>query len=274
MATLEKDDLRKILEAVFNEIQGDLKQLGVQDKDSLINQVVENLTGKIDPATLKSAGVHKALGIALISQAVTNKFPGQGFDYSILFADKSNVNANELKNELIPELKKLFGLTQLNPKLTPKATAKKIDEYAEKLAAEITSRFMNAPAGQDNLAQNNVFNALIVEMYLRSIYGGNLPSREGDIDFPVLEIIGEFLGRPQEGPNQANPESLMEKRTSYDTRDADYQGFEEDALARIVSFGGVLDTVEEVLQSLSESSKEDYRSPSPFNMKNTPQGYK
>lgn len=197
MAALEREELRKVLEHMLNNLEKGqhLKGLDLKDKNKMLDELVKNLTGKIDAQDLKNPQMQKALGVAIIFQAISNTYPHHALDYSKFFEDKRGANKKDLKNDLQQDFKKfMLAINQLNPREHQKINPNKMDEFSDQWSEKLTEKYIHGKENETSLASTKLFSDSVEELYLRSLNGGDTPNISGDVTYPVQGPVFNYVG--------------------------------------------------------------------------------
>ena len=203
MATtdLNMQNLKEILEKVIKELhqKGMLQGLDVVDNEGnvkdeeFLNKIAEKLNGKVNLEALKNdQATQKMLGLVVITEAISNKFPDRKFEFEKFFEPKTS--RDEAKQDLQNEFKKLLtAMNDLTNNPKHKLDPDKIDNYVETLSNKVTDDWMKKD--KDKLCENDLLTDSIAELTLRTLNGGNDPTKSGEVNYPISgPIMGNVMG--------------------------------------------------------------------------------
>lgn len=215
---LYTNDLKTILESLIQEMakKNMLTGLDVLDnegnvKSELMDALATKLDGKLTFEDLKNdQTIQKMLGLVIISQAISNKFPQYQFNFQNFFDE--NLVLQDTKRDLKIELKKLFlamnELVEMDKKPRPqhKLDEKKIDDYVEKLSEQIIDDY--SKKDKNKLCQNDLLTDTVAELYLRTLNGGDSPNKAGEVNYPINgPILGNLIGIPTQSVQTTSKET-------------------------------------------------------------------
>ncbi|HLB41521.1 MAG TPA: hypothetical protein VJN02_01485 [Gammaproteobacteria bacterium] len=245
MATLQSTELEKILELIIKALEQNGKNMlrGFEnvDKKQLAQDVASQLQGRINLEDLKNdKEMQKMLGLVIIFQALSRKFPEHQFEYQKFFEKK--IGKAEIKNDLKDELKKLFlAMNELTNNPKHQTDPKKIDEYVEQISEKIASDHMENDSNKDKntLSQNQLWTDSVADLYLRTLNGGDNPTIAGEVNFPITgPILGNLIGIPTQSiqATAKDTRTFMGDQGAYNP-DKENAAFEATALLGAVAMG-------------------------------------
>lgn len=244
MSALKKDELEKVLEIMFNQLQQ--KRLlpdGVQNKDELIQKVADKLENtSIDKEDLHKTEIKNALSVALMSEIVADKNKELELDYTILFKNFRDTPKEEVKEEFKHELKKFlmtYNKQFLDDKLSEKEIDKAVDKITDNLSKtenEDSKCLAESPQATDLLAET-------LSAGLRNLFGGIDPRFPGSQMSNVTSIVGNMAAIPDQHGANATSNAFIDEQNRFDGK-ADSLGIENSVRNRLDALS---DTIEENL---------------------------
>ncbi|TAK75215.1 MAG: hypothetical protein EPO11_05735 [Gammaproteobacteria bacterium] len=161
MAKLEKDELLKLLESLYDKL-AEHKMLPPGSKKEVIHYLADFITKNDIELDLSKKNLHQTLQ----TLAIAIVHPSLGLT---LLERQKNPTPAELTMKLSMALKEF---SEKNPKF--KITPDEINT----LIKDIVEQHMKGPAGEDQLAQNADTPEKIMKMYLKSVFGPEYPALE------------------------------------------------------------------------------------------------
>lgn len=239
-STVGKDELRKVLEAIFKVMQknGMLpSEMSATEKNDILDTATEELGNncKFTMNELQTPDVKKRLYLCISAACVQNKDKTLELDFKKIF-DRGDVDDNVMKAFL--GIMALDKNNKLEPskRLTPEKLLEKAEKALEEAMKEYDKDFEitlknNAPKPEpvDYLA-----------LALENLYGGIDPRIAGGFDHPVFMEHGNVAGIADTSGNNATSTSSLDNQNNFDNK-ADPLGMKNTVRERMDSLCNVIE---------------------------------
>jgi hypothetical protein len=235
MSNLNKTDLEKVITELFKYMEKMGIVLNADKKKEITEQLTTALDDQLSKDDVKDINVQKKLLSCISAKLMGDQ---KGLD-SMMNVLKSNKKDDPDKS-LDLKLKALFVV--LIAALNNKNELGKKDEKEQTLFAALLSLLKPKnkpepkPEPEDEMAKR-------LDETLRNLYGGNNPTVNGEIEFPVLgPIIGNAFGFTNQCTPNVNSCADMVEDITYNAGKADPLGLENIAKLADMSDGINMDT--------------------------------
>ncbi len=260
--TLNKDALEKALDIIFAQMQKKGITLSIDAKKSITEKITSHLANKLTLKDVNDVNVQKKL-ISCITSLAMGKDKEFESTVSLLNEPAKKLMPDAtLDKKLLLELTLLKSLEKLildpdkkktndNP-LSPKEFFKKMLDAFKSKAKKDGKTNVNEP--QVNEIQKQLENTL------RNLNGGNNPTMNGEIEFPILgPVFGNLCALTNQTTADPNAVSEMVESITFNAGKHDYMGLEN-----ITKLGDIVTGIAPELLEPSQNVS-TYQSPSPFN---------
>lgn len=219
MSNLNKDDLEKVITELFKYMEKMGIQLSNEAKKGIVDELTEKLDDQLSKDDVKDINVQKKLLSAISAKIMGDQ---KGLD-SMLNVLQSNKKDDPDKS-LDLKLKALFVV--MIAALENKNELGKKDEKEKGLFASLLNLLKPKnkpepkPEPDDEMAK-------LLDATLRNLYGGNNPTVNGEIEFPILgPIVGNAFGFTNQCKPDPNSCAEMVDLITYNAGKADPVGLE------------------------------------------------
>ncbi|VVC74842.1 hypothetical protein AQUSIP_01140 [Aquicella siphonis] len=232
MPYLNSNQLEVALDKIFEYMETKGVKFDPEKKEEFKKRIAQDLHNQLSHDDIKDVNVQKKL-ISCISSLAMGKQKEYDNMVDRLKSDEKNTPDPKLEKKLTLEMILLATLTKLMDPEQKKKMELKPDEFKKKMveSAKENDKSPDKEKNAEALGKQ-------LDDTLRNLYGGDNPTINGEIQFPILgPTFGNLTGLTNQASADPNAVSKMVDDITANPGKADYQGLENTALIRDLGEG-------------------------------------
>ncbi len=235
MPNLSASQLERALDKIFEYMEERGIKIDDDKKADFKKQIADELHNELSFDDVKDVNVQKKL-----ISCVTSLIMGKDKDFKEMLdtlktPDKKDQADEKLDKKLTAELMLLALLTKVLDPDRKKANILTPDQFKKKLLDDKDEQKDEKKEMEPSDEMSKQLDAS-----LRNLYGGNNPTINGEIDFPILgPVVGNLFAFTNQTKPDPNALSEMVESITYNKGKVDYMGLENTAMLQDMADGGI-----------------------------------
>lgn len=232
MPYLNANQLEVALEKIFEYMESKGVKFDSEKKEEFKKRIAQDLHNQLSQDDIKDVNVQKKLISCISSLAMGKQKEYEGM-VDRLKSDEKNMPDPKLEKKLTLEMILLATLTKMMDPEQKKKMELKPDQFKKKMV-DAAKENDKSPDKE----QNAEIMAKLLDDTLRNLYGGDNPTINGEVQFPILgPTFGNLVGLTNQASADPNALSKMVDDITANPGKPDYQGLENTALIRDLGEG-------------------------------------
>lgn len=267
MANLNKDEISKVLEEIFKQMEKCGLKISGEGKKNIIHTLADELQNALSKDDVKDKNVQKKL-ISCIASKIMGDEKGLKNMVNVLNSGQKKSEDNTLDAKLGIVLKFIQRFVDVK-ELKKHEKKPELQAFKELLLEMVLKPALKKNAEKKNPQDEAALQKQLekdMDLFLRNLYGGQNPTMNGEIAFPVLgPIIGNVFGFTNQCSADPTSNAEMVDLITENPGKVDPLGIENIAHIADIAIG------EAVVSNLPDAEP-SYQTPNPFNTKLKPPG--